>query len=291
METFKAMINGQEKEILVREPKPAEIKEATKVRAKAFWKAMKDGLPLAKDAMELTQKTSWDSKKAEELNSLREELAKNEEILTKKRNLKMGDFSDKSEETMLRIAIKCVELRNKILNLNTIFAEAQQNTVEGYAENERLNYILYATTVYKDSGERVFSSYEDFDNSTVLMEENSDKYVIATMAFATYQMKVINEYQKSTDTNPENAFLKRFKFIDDKGRFINKEGKLVNSDGELLDSEGNSLSEKPIVPEKPIPFLDNNGNPIIDEEYKAELAKYEASLVKESAVSEPVKQE
>lgn len=275
MDSFKTKINGVEKEILVREPKSDEIKEANKVRAKAYWKAMRDGLPLAKDAMELTQKISWNTKKSEKLNSLRKELLEKEEILTKKRNLKIGGPGDKSEETMFRIAMKCIDLRNEILELNTAFAEAQQNTVEGYAENERLNYVLFATTVYKDSGERVFSSYEDFDAATILTDENAEKYLVVRLAFMAYQNKVIGDYQKILDSNPENAFLKRFKFVNEEGQFINKEGKLVNSDGELLDKEGNLVSTAEIVPDKPIPFLDNNGSPILDKEYEEELAKYE----------------
>jgi len=282
MESFKVMIGGVEKEVLVREPKASEIKEATKIRAKAYWKALQDKLPLANDAAKLLQESSWDEKKAAELRDLRAELAKNEDILTnpkKRESFKLGGPTDKSEGTMFRAAMRCIELRAKILSLNTVFAEAQQNTVEGYSENERLNYLLYATTVYKDSGERVFSSYEDFDASTVLTEENAEKYVVVTRAFLSYQMKVLGDYQKSTDTNPENAFFKRFNFIDKEGRFINKDGNPINSDGELLGEDGELLS-KPKELIKPVPFLDNEGNPILDEGYKEELAKYEAELAK-----------
>lgn len=283
MDTFKTKVGGVEREIMVREPKHQEVKEANKVRAKAYFKAMKDGLPLAKEAMELMQKASWDIKKSEELNALRSELIQNEEILTKKRNLKLGGPGEKSEETMFRVAMKCMDIRSKILNLNTTFAEAQQNTVEGYAENERLNYILYATTVYKDSGERVFSSYEDFDTSTVLTDETTEKYLVATLAFRAYQNKVVGDYQKIMESNPENAFFKRFKFVNEEGQFINKEGKPINSNGEPLDKNGDVIPEKPPVIDKPIPFLDNEGNPILDKEYEEELAKYEAALAKEKA--------
>lgn len=278
VDTFKASVGGVEREILVREPKAEEIKESAKVRSKAFFKAIQDGLMFSKDTMELIRKTALTPEKSKEMTDLYKELAEKEEILTKKRNLKLGGPDNSDENTMFRVAMRCLDIRNKLTDLNTPFAEAQQNSVEGMAENERLNYLLYATTVYKDSGERVFSSYEDFDKSTVRTSQNEEKYIIATRAMVIYQMKLLNDFQKGIDSNPENAFFKRFKFINEKGRFINKDGKLVNSAGEFLDEDGNLKDEQKPVIEKPAPFLDNDGNPIEDEEYKAELAKYEASI-------------
>lgn len=282
METFKAMFDGKEREFGVRSATSKDIKEANKIRSIAYWKAVKDGLPMANDAIKMSQKTSWTPEKAQEFRDLQKELAECEEILSKKRDLKLGGPSDKDPNTMFRVALKCFDLRNKVSELNMAFADAQQNTVEGYSENERLNYIVYATTVYKDSGERVFPSYDDFDNSTVLSEENSEKYMIATLAFAAYQSKLLEGYQKSVDSNPENTFLKRFKFINQNGEFIDKEGKLIDSNG------GSVTTEEPKLVE-PKPFLDNDGKPIEDEEYKKELEEYKASLAKIKTVQEPEK--
>ena len=89
---------------------------------------------------------------------------------------------------------------------------------------------------------------------------------------------------------PENNFLKKFNFTDEKGRLVNKEGHLiaVDEDGKerLIDEEGyyvaydaegkqyfvNRDGEK-IEREKDIvtaAFLDDDGNPIVDEEPKKE---------------------
>ncbi len=269
METFKTKLGGVEKEFLVRAPKAEEVKEANKVKSRGYWKAIKDGLPMANDAIKLAQQTAWTPEKVEEYVKLQKELNEAEKILTEKRNLKLGGPKDPNQETMFRVALKCFSLRNKLSELNSIFAEAQQNTVEGYSENERLNYILYATTVYKDTGERVFESFEDFDKSTISSEENSEKYIIATLAFAMYQQKLLKSYQTVVDGNPENAFLKRFKFINDEGEFIDKDGNLIDSSGEVVVDEV-------VTDDEPKPFLDNEGNPIEDEEYLKELADYKA---------------
>lgn len=282
METFKALLNKQEKEFAVKTPSSKDIKEANKIRSIAYWKATKEGLPMANDAIKLSQKTSWTPEKAEEFKKLQLDLTECEEILSKKRDLKLGGPNDKDPNTMFRVALKCFDLRNKVSELNVAFAEAQQHTVEGYAENERLQYLVYATTVYKDSGERVFSSYDDFDNSVNLTEENAEKYMIATLAFAAYQSKLFESYQKSVDSNPENTFLKRFKFINEKGEFIDKEGRLVDSNGKLVVEEEVKLVE-------PKPFLDNDGKPIEDEEYKKELEEYKARLAKTKTTQEPEK--
>lgn len=271
METFKVSVGGQEKELYIRDAKAAEIKEANKVKSKAYWKAIKDGLPLANDAVKLAQQTSWTPEKIEEVRKLEKELADHEETLTKKRNLKLGGPLNKDENTMFRVALKCLGIRNRLVALKSLFAEAQENTVEGYAENERLNYILYATTVYKDSGERVFESFEDFENSTFLADNNAEKYQLIMAAFEAYKSRLQNSVQTILDMNPENTFFKRFKFINDNGDFIDKEGKPIDSNGDKV------LEVLPKI-EKPIPFLDDDGNPIEDEEYKAELLKYESAL-------------
>lgn len=274
METFKTMVNGQEKEILVRSPKASEIKDANKHKSRAYWKAVKDGLPMFGDAAKMTQQTSWTPEKIAEYSKIQVELEECENILAKKRDLKLGGPTDKSENTMFRVALKCFNLRNKLIRLNTELAEAQEHTVEGYAENERLNYMLYCSTVYKDSGERVFGSYEEFDNSTVLSDDNAEKNTLVNLAFVAYQTKLVDSVKNTIDNNPENVFFKRFKFINNDGQFVDNNGNLVDSNGNKV------IDEKPKL-DKPNPYLDNDGNPIEDEEYKAELEKYELALAEQ----------
>lgn len=270
-EAFKVKVGDKEVELILRSPKPEDVREADKIRSKAYTEAyLKDKMPLAVTAREEAMRRGiWDETKQKELRDAQAELVKCEEILTKSRNLKLGGPGNMDPNTMFQIAIKTQDLRNKIIELRTLFADVEKNTVEGYSENERQNYLLYATTVYKDSGERFFSSFEDFKNSTVFTEENKEKCAVATLAYMQYQYRLIGDYQKNLNETPENKFLKRFKFVDDQGRFL-KEGKLVNMGGDPVNEDGIPLN-KITKPEPPKPFLDDNGNPILDEEYQREL--------------------
>lgn len=279
METFKATINGQEVELSIKPASPDDVMEAEKIRAKAFNQAfLVDKMPLAIKAREEAMKQGiWNEDKQKELSLAQTELIRLENVLNKDRNLKMGGPGIDDENTMFRIALKCQELRDKIINLRTVFADIEKNTAEGYAENERQNYILYATTVYKDSRKRFFDSFEDFKRATVFTEENKEKCAIATIAYYNYRANLLDDYQKNLGGTAENKFLKRFKFVDEKGRFLNKEGKFVNVGGELVNEDGVPLTQV-TPPEKPKPYLDDNGNPIIDEEYKKELEAYNKTI-------------
>jgi hypothetical protein len=282
METFKVLVGGKEVELSLRNPKGEDVREADKIKSIAYNDALyNQKMPLASQAREEAIKRKiWNEEKQLQLMNYEKELIESERLLTKDRTLKLGGPGNDDPNTMFNIALKCQELREKIARLKTIFSEMESKTVEGYSENERLNYLIYATTVYKDSGTRFFESFDDFKNATFYTEDNSEKNNVAIMAYAQYQLKLFGEYQKSADTNPENKFLKRFKFVDDKGRFLNKDGKLVNLSGQVVDEDGNLLNIK-VEEEEPKPYLDDEGKPILDEEYLKELEEYNKRNKKE----------
>ena len=279
---FKIKYQGREFDILVRDPKPSDIREADKARSRAHKEAfLVEKLPLAITAREeAINRGLWNEDKQRKLLDAQTELIRCENLINKDRDLKLGGPGNTDENTMFRIALKCQDLRDQIINLRTIFAEVEKDTVERYSEDERFNYLLYATTVYKDSDKRFFDSFDDFKNAVVFTEENKEKCGVANLAYMHYQMKLIGNYDKSLDDTPDKKFLKRFKFIDEKGRFLNKEGRLVNLGGELVDEVGVAESDKKPV-EPPKPFLDDEGQPIIDDAYKAELDAFnEANGIK-----------
>jgi hypothetical protein len=76
---------------------------------------------------------------------------------------------------------------------------------------------------------------------------------------------------------PENKFLKKYKFVDDKLRYINKNNQLTDRDGRLVDEQGRFIdkagnfvdkygnrvdSEGEYIAEFK-PFLDDDGNPVV----------------------------
>lgn len=286
--TFSLNIKDKETEFMVRSPKSSELREADIIRAQYYNDGLKKGLMLAMKAREYAkQQNLWDDEKQKELNDAEKQLRDYEYEIKTKRSLPLGG-PGKLEGTMFGIALKIMVLRTKIINLRTIFADMESNTVEGHAENARKNYLLYVTTVYSDTGERVFESFDDFLNSLNLTEDNVDKYTIAWASYTCYQNALLNAYNINVKDYPENQFLSRFKFIDDKGRLLNKQGEfvnefgakvddnglLINDQGNLIDINKRELTKDGEFDEEPKPFKDENGDNIIDDQYKKELESY-----------------
>lgn len=286
--TFSLTIKDKETEFMVRSPKAAELREADIIRSQYYNEGLKKGLMLAMKARDYAkQQNLWSDEKQAELNDAEKQLREYEYEIKTKRSLPLG-APGKLEGTMFGLALEIMKLRTKIINLRTIFADMEANTVEGYAENARKNYLLYVTTVYSDTGERVFGSFDDFLNSLNLTEENVDKYTIAWAAYTCYQNGLLHAYNINVQDYPENQFLSRFKFLDDKGRLINKQGEFVNENGERVDENGLPINEQGHLidinkreltkdgefDEEPKPFKDENGVPIIDDQYKKELETY-----------------
>jgi hypothetical protein len=292
-DTFKINLkNSGETEFFLKQLGSSEIREADIIRAKHYAIALKEGMMLSQSAREYFKKQGlWNEEKEAELNGAEKELQELNYVLTKKRNLPLGNVGDKSMATMFGVARRMQELRGKIINLKTVFAGIAANTVEGFAENARSNYLLYARTVYIKDGKRYFKSFQHFLDSYD-SAEGVDDSIVAKMAFTQYQIELFGSYEEDLNALPENQFLKRFKFINEDGRLIDKDGNLVDEQGRKVDKEGFLIDEngnyldvnnRPLDKngeyiEEPKPFLDNDGNPIIDDSYQAELELYKKSL-------------
>ena len=86
-----------------------------------------------------------------------------------------------------------------------------------------------------------------------------------------------NDYESNL---PENKFLKKYKFVDDKLRLIDKKGRLIDAEGRLVDEDGryiddagnfvdrygNRVSKDGDYMVEAEPFLDDNGKPVILDE-------------------------
>jgi hypothetical protein len=99
---------------------------------------------------------------------------------------------------------------------------------------------------------------------------------------------------------PENKFLKKYKFVDDKLRLIDNKGRLVDEEGRLIDENNRFINEAGqyvdkfgsvvdvdgnyVVDFKP--FLDDDGNPI-QEEVKNEKQPDPQPVVEPVKDSEP----
>jgi hypothetical protein len=149
--------------------------------------------------------------------------------------------------------------------------------------------------VYKDTNEQYFKSLEEYLNSA-----DNPVAMLGAQTLATMVYGLDNNFEK---TLPENKFLQKYKFVDEKLRLIDKQGRLTDAEGRLIDEKGRYIDEQGNYVDKfgnkvdkdgeylidAEPFLDEDGKPIILEENKAqakeEVKQNETTVTK--SVSDP----
>lgn len=275
-EDFKVTINGEEKTFSVRSPSLNDQREAQKVYNQAFTDAIKSkSVVRAKMDDLLAEQGLWNDEKQKEYSDLQKELLDGERKLAK------GGFALSDAK---KLAIRMREVRNRIRELISVRTSLDNHSAEGQADNARFNYLVSVCVVYKDSENKYFQSLEDY------MDRIDDPVALAgAQKLANMIYGLDNNFEKNL---PENKFLRKYKFVNDKLRFIDKNGRTVDSEGRLVDENGRYINDSGefidkdgnrvdadgeyIVDAKP--FLDDDGNPVVlDEETKNELSSKETT--------------
>lgn len=263
--TFKIKIDEKETEFLVKTPSINDQREAQKVYNQAFTDAIKSKCVVRAKMDELLEDQGlWNQDKQIKFTKLQQD------ILDSERKLAKGGISLKEAK---EIAIQMKKDREEIRSLISVRTSLDNHSAEGQADNARFNYLVSSCLVYNDSNKQpYFSNMEDYLNRS-----NEEVAIVAAQHLASMLYGLDNDYELNL---PENKFLKKFKFIDDKLRYINKQGQLTDADGRLVDENGRYVDDKGnfvdkfgnrvdkdgeyVVEYKP--FLDEDGNPIILEE-------------------------
>jgi hypothetical protein len=263
--TFKIKINEKETEFLVKTPSINDQREAQKVYNQAFTDAIKSKCVVRAKMDELLEDQGlWNQDKQIKFTKLQQD------ILDSERKLAKGGISLKEAK---EIAIQMKKDREEIRSLISVRTSLDNHSAEGQADNARFNYLVSSCLVYNDSNKQpYFSNMEDYLNRS-----NEEVAIVAAQHLASMLYGLDNDYELNL---PENKFLKKFKFIDEKLRYINKQGQLTDADGRLVDENGRYIDDKGnfvdkfgnrvdkdgeyVVEYKP--FLDEDGNPIILEE-------------------------
>lgn len=259
---FTVNIDGQDVEFIVRSPTLNDQREAQKVYNQAFTDAVTSGSVVrAKMDDLLKEQGLWNEKKEDEFKSLQKELLDNEKKLVKG-GIKLVEAK--------QLAIKMQELRDTMRQLISNRTSLDNHSAEGQADNSRFNYLASACILRKADNSRYFANLEEYLN------KGDDPVAIAgaqTLASMLYGLD--SNYEKNL---PENKFLTKYKFVDDKLRFVNsdgklvdREGRLINEDGRFIDKDGNLIDKfgnrvdanGDFVVESQ-PFLDDSGNPIVE---------------------------
>jgi hypothetical protein len=283
--TFKTKVDDKDTEFLVRAPSLAEQREGQKVYNQAFSDAVK-AKAIVRARMDdlLEEQGLWDSSKQAKLTELQQIILDNERALAKG-----GIPLKKAKE----LAIQMKETRGKIRELIAVKTSLDNHSAEGQADNARFNYLVSACLVYNDTKQHYYKNLEDY-----LGRSSEPVAVLAAQNLANMLYGLDNDYENNL---PENKFLKKFKFVDDKLRFVDSRGRLVDTEGRLIDENGRFINEAGEFVDKSgnrvdingdyvvdvQPFLDDNGNPVVIEEEKPTPEPVKAETVNETPKSEP----
>ena len=288
--TFKVTIDGVEKEFIVKTPSLNDQREAQKIYNQAFTDAIKSkSVVRAKLDDLLEDQGLWNDEKQVKFTTLQKELLDGEKRLAK------GGFSLNEAKDL---AIKMKGIRDEIRDLISVRTSLDNHSAEGQADNARFNYLVSVCVVYNDTKQPYFNNMEDYLNRSTDQVGLLGAQNLANMLYG-----LDNDYESNL---PENKFLKKFKFVDEKLRLVDKKGRLIDADGRLIDESGRFIDEEGNFVDKygnkvnsdgdylvdPQPFLDDNGNPIVlEEEKKDEPTAAKTEPAKEAApVAESVKE-
>jgi hypothetical protein len=262
--TFKVEVDTKEREILVKSPSLNDQREAQKIYNQAFTDAIKSKSVVRAKLDDLLQDQGlWNDEKQAKFSELQRKLLDGEKRLAK------GGFGLNEAKDL---AIEMKDTRDQIRDLISVKTSLDNHSAEGQADNARFNYLVSACVVYNDTKEPVFSNMEDYLN-----RGSEQVAALAAQNLANMLYGLDNDYESNL---PENKFLKKYKFIDDKLRMIDKKGRLIDSEGRLVDENGRFIDDQGNFIDKfgnrvdadgeyiveTQPFLDENGKPIIDED-------------------------
>ena len=265
--TFKAFVDNKEVEFLIRSPSLQDQREAAKVYNQSFSEALKaKAVVRAKLDDLLVDQGLWDNQKQAKFTELQNE------ILEGERKLAKGGIPLKQAK---ELALQMRKTREEVRELISVKTNLDTHTAEGQADNARFNYLVSACTVYNDSKEAYFKSYEDYNNRSA-----DPVALLAAQNLAGMIYGLENDYEERL---PENKFLKQYKFVDSKLRLINKDGKLVDEKGRLIDENGRFINEKGQFIDKNGNLVDDNGDyviefsPFLDDDGKPVVAENESN--------------
>lgn len=255
-------------EFVIKEPGLTDVKEAQRVFNQALAQGLMDKLPLRVKLDEVVREQGlWSEEQEAKAKSLQKSLYDSER--------KLDEGGMKLSEAK-QIAMQMKKDRDELTGLLTIRTGLDGLCAEGQADMARFNYLVYACTVNPTNNQRLFPSLDKF-----LMPPDERTRMLAGEAARAYANKMYNLDENSESTLPENRFLRKYKFVDEKLRLINENGHLVDWEGKLIDEEGHYVDENgnfidyygnPVDEEVEFkPFLDDDGNPVIVEETEEEV--------------------
>ena len=256
-----------DKKYRVESPTVKQLNAADKVHLSAFNDAVKDGAMIRKKLEQVwEQQGIWNDKIKNQYEELRAEL------LADERRLQGGGIKLKEAK---EIALNMRKLRDKLADMSSGRQELDSMCAEGKADNMKFNFLISECIVEHDTGKRVYKSLDDY-----LTNASGELATKAAQQF--FSLMYGTDASTAEASLPENKFLRRFKFVDEKLRLTDEEGRLVDEEGRLIDEEGYFIDEegnRVDIDGHPVdedgkykieysPFLDDDGNPVDESQFE-----------------------
>lgn len=258
-------VDEQEVELAFVQPSTQDLDDAGAAYSKEFNKALKNGAILV-EALDKYMKEQglWDENDTKTYHEKLKEISDIEVKLTKKGGIKLSEARE--------LAIRARELRFELQQMTMRQQQYLPRTAEGQAESHRFNFLFTRCLVY-NKGEKAGKPV--FKNIDAYLDADIETWMIdAAKRFAELQNNLNEDFEK---TLFENQFLSKYGFVDEQLRLIDKNGRLIDSEGNLIDEFGNPIDEDGNPLDTPQddggdfePFLDDDGNPILDTDTESE---------------------
>lgn len=214
----KVEVNGQT--FYVKKPGYKELTDAKMHSAKIFNQARLSGAMIKSQLWDYMRTSNmWSEEKQKELDELNKIITENTNELQKGKN---GKFKKLSEAKAAALQIKLARLKERYLLSEYTSLEAM--TLEGMTEQANFDYLVFSCT-YKEDGTKAFDTLDSY-------------FEVATEYWARKCAEELSVFVYDLDKDwesklPENIFLKKYNFVNDKF--------------ELIDNEGQSITEEPVV--------------------------------------------
>lgn len=243
-------VNGEERVVEIHKPTPKIEAEGNMASSKVFAKLVKEKAEDGKSAYILRSQLNsyladigiYSDEDINDINTFGDRIKELEELLAKGGRKKSEGRDAAIELRKLRYAMYTLLMRQ---------TQFDKNTVEHFADNARMNYLVTKCICF-EGGAPIWTSVDDYESDSALQDMLAEPVgILAGM---------ISQYDPEFENNlPENKFLKKYGFCDDKYRLINKDGQLVDTLGNLIDEDGNQVV-KVEEPESVGEFLDDEGD-------------------------------
>lgn len=266
-------VNGEERVVEIHKPTPKIEAEGNMASSKVFAKLVKEKGEDGKSAYILRSQLNsyladigiYSDDDIKDINTFGDRIKELEELLAKGGRKKSEGREAAIELRKLRYAMYTLLMRQ---------TQFDKNTVEHFADNARMNYLVTKCICF-EGGTPIWNNVDDYEGDSDLQEMLAEPISILAGMISSYDPEFENNL-------PENKFLKKYGFCDDKYRLINKDGHLIDTLGNLIDEDGNQVV-KAEEPEMVGEFLDDEGD-IVSPETQDDIVSSEESV--ESVVEE-----